>query len=89
MEGEAALQALSDRLNGKSIVISGVFSRHSRDEYKQLIEQHGGKNTSSISKNTSFVLAGENMGPQKLEKANKLGISIIDEQTFLSMIGEA
>lgn len=89
MEGDAAAQALSDRLNGKSIVISGVFSRHSRDEYKQLIEQHGGKNTSSISKNTSFVLAGENMGPQKFEKANKLGISIIDEQTFLSMIGEA
>lgn len=89
MEGDAAAQVVSDRLNGKSIVISGVFSRHSRDEYKQLIEQHGGKNTSSISKNTSFVLAGENMGPQKLEKANKLGISIIDEQTFLSMIGEA
>ena len=85
MEGET-ISALSDRLRGKNIVISGVFSQHSRDEYKTMIEQHGGKNTSSISKNTSFVLAGENMGPQKLEKATRLGITIIDEQTFLNML---
>ena len=76
----------SDRLAGKSIVISGTFSRHSRDEYKDLIEQNGGKNVGSISKKTDYVLAGENMGPAKLEKASKLGIPIIDEDTFLKMI---
>ena len=79
---------ISDRLAGNSIVISGVFARHSRDEYKSLIEQHGGKNVSSISKNTSFILAGENMGPSKLEKAKKLAIRIVNEDEFLSMIGE-
>lgn len=78
----------SDRLAGKSIVISGTFSRHSRDEYKELIERHGGKNVGSISKKTDYVLAGENMGPAKLEKANSLGIPIIDETTFLEMIVE-
>lgn len=76
----------SDRLQGKSIVISGVFSHHSRDEYKALIEQHGGKNVGSISAKTSFILAGENMGPAKLEKANKLGIAIVGEEEFLQMI---
>lgn len=76
----------SDRLVGKSVVISGTFSHHSRDEYKALIELNGGKNVSSISKKTDFVLAGENMGPAKLEKAQKLGIPIIDEDTFLAMI---
>lgn len=76
----------SDRLSGKSIVISGTFSRHSRDEYKDMIELNGGKNVGSISKKTDYVLAGENMGPAKLEKARKLGIPIIDEDTFLSMI---
>ena len=79
----------SDKLAGKSIVISGTFARHSREEYKSIIEQHGGKNVSSISKKTSFVFAGENMGPSKLEKANKLGIPIVNEEEFLSMIGEA
>ena len=79
---------LSNTLEGKSIVISGVFSHHSRDEYKNLIERHGGKNVGSISKKTDYVLAGENMGPAKLEKAQKLNVPIIDEDTFLSMIGE-
>ena len=65
-----------------------MFSRHSRDEYKALIEKHGGKNVGSISKNTSFILAGDNMGPAKLEKANKLGIKIINEDEFLQMIDE-
>ena len=76
----------SDRLAGKSIVISGVFAHHSRDEYKNMIEQHGGKNVGSISKKTDYVLAGENMGPAKLEKAGKLGIPIISEDDFLKMI---
>lgn len=78
----------SDILQGKSIVISGTFNRHSRDQYKALIEQHGGKNVGSISKKTDMVLAGENMGPAKLEKATALNIPIIDEDTFLGMIGE-
>ena len=75
-------------LEGKSIVISGVFQHHSREEYKALIEHHGGTNVSSISAKTSFVFAGENMGPAKLEKAQKLGIPIVSEQQFLDMIGE-
>ena len=82
------LQGASDKLAGKSIVISGVFARHSRDEYKQLIEQHGGKNVGSISGKTSFILAGDNMGPSKLQKAEKLGIAIIGEDEFLAMIEE-
>lgn len=76
----------SNVLEGKSIVISGVFQNHSRDEYKALIERHGGKNVGSISGKTSFILAGENMGPSKLEKAEKLGVAIVDEDTFLKMI---
>lgn len=76
----------SNVLEGKSIVISGVFQHHSRDEYKALIERHGGKNVGSISGKTSFILAGENMGPSKLEKAEKLGVAIVDENTFLKMI---
>ena len=76
----------TDRLGGQSIVISGVFHHHSRDEYKALIEQHGGRNVGSISAKTSFILAGENMGPSKLEKAQKLGIRIIGEDEFLEMI---
>ena len=83
---EDQLSAQSDRLAGQSIVISGVFAHHSRDEYKALIEQHGGKNVGSISKKTSFILAGENMGPSKLEKAQKLGIRIVSEDEFLDMI---
>lgn len=79
---------LSDKLAGKTIVISGTFSRHSRDEYKELIEKHGGKNGSSVSGNTSFILAGENMGKSKLEKAEKLGILLINENEFLKIIGE-
>lgn len=78
----------TDRLGGKSIVISGTFTHHSRDQYKALIEQHGGKNVGSISKKTDMVFAGENMGPAKLEKATSLGIPIIDEDTFRRMIGE-
>ena len=76
----------SDRLAGKSIVISGTFTHHSRDQYKEMIERNGGKNVGSISKKTDYILAGDNMGPAKLEKATKLGIPIIDEDTFLSMI---
>jgi len=76
----------SDKLTGKSIVISGTFTRHSRDEYKRLIEYNGGKNVSSISKNTSFILAGDNMGPAKMEKAAKLNIPLVSEEQFLEMI---
>ena len=76
----------SNVLEGKSIVISGVFQHHSRDEYKALIERHGGKNVGSISGKTSFILAGEKMGPSKLEQAEKLGVAIVDEDTFLKMI---
>lgn len=95
--GEAGLQmqlsqeeqeAHSDTLAGQSVVISGVFRHHSRDEYKALIERHGGRNVGSISAKTSFILAGENMGPAKLEKASKLGISIVSEDEFLAGIGE-
>lgn len=85
---EEQMQTATDKLAGKSIVISGVFARHSRDEYKLLIEQNGGKNVGSISGKTSFILAGENMGPSKLQKAEKLGIPIIGEDTFLSMIAD-
>ncbi len=75
-------------LEGKSIVISGVFSKHSRDEYKELIEMHGGKNTTSVSAGTSFLLAGENMGPAKKMKADKLGIKLLTEEEFLKIINE-
>lgn len=83
---EEALAGQTDKLAGKSIVISGVFTQHSRDEYKALIEKNGGKNVGSISKNTSFILAGDNMGPAKLEKASKLGIKIMNEEEFLELI---
>jgi len=83
---EDALAGQTDILAGQSIVISGVFAKHSRDEYKALIEKNGGKNVGSISKKTTFILAGENMGPAKLEKAEKLGVKIINEDEFLEMI---
>lgn len=84
---EEQITGASDKLAGKSIVISGVFAKHSRDEYKALIEQHGGKNVGSISGKTSFILAGDNMGPSKLQKAEKLGIPLVNEDDFLDMIG--
>lgn len=83
------MQPAGNLLEGKTIVISGTFSRHSRDEYKEMIESQGGKNAGSISKKTSFVLAGENMGPAKKEKCQQLGISMISEPEFLDMIGES
>lgn len=83
---EEQIQSAGNKLEGKSIVISGVFARHSRDEYKRIIEENGGKNVGSISGKTSFILAGDNMGPAKLQKAEKLGVPIVDEETFLSMI---
>lgn len=84
--GEQQQQAKSNKLEGQSVVISGVFRHHSRDEYKAIIEQHGGKNAGSISAKTSFVLAGDNMGPAKLEKATRLGITIMNEEAFLAML---
>ena len=83
---EAQTANVSDKLAGQSIVISGVFAHHSRDEYKAIIEQHGGKNVGSISNKTSFILAGENMGPSKLQKAEKLGIRIVSEDEFLALL---
>jgi len=83
---EEKLQARGSALEGLSIVISGSFKHHSRDEYKNLIEINGGKNVGSVSAKTSFILAGENMGPEKLKKAEKLGVKLVDENTFLSMI---
>ena len=85
---EQQRQALGTELEGMSIVISGVFTHHSRDEYKAIIEQHGGKNIGSISGKTSFILAGDNMGPAKLQKAEKLGIRIVFEDEFLEMIND-
>lgn len=84
---EQQMENLSTLLEGQSVVISGVFTHHSRDEYKQIIEQHGGKNVGSISGKTSFILAGDNMGPSKLQKAEKLGVKIVSEDEFLEMIG--
>ena len=83
---EEDLSGYTDKLAGQAIVISGVFTHHSRDEYKELIEKNGGKNVGSISAKTSFILAGENMGPAKLEKAHKLGIRIMSEDEFLTLI---
>ena len=85
---EEVLHNRTNILAGKSIVISGVFAHHSRDEYKDMIEQNGGKNVGSVSKSTSFILAGENMGPSKLEKAQKLNVSLVSEAEFLEMIGQ-
>ena len=85
-EGEAAEEPMSDKLAGLSIVISGTFSHHSRDEYKAMIEANGGKNVGSVSKKTSFILAGENMGPEKRKKAEDLGIPLKTEEEFLELI---
>jgi DNA ligase (NAD+) len=88
MVAEDKLVNRSEKLKGLTIVISGTFSKHSRDEYKAMIEQHGGKNSGSVSGKTHYILAGENMGPAKLEKASKLGVKIINEDEFLKMIAE-
>ena len=85
---EEKLANRSEKLKGLSIVISGTFAKHSRDEYKAMIEQHGGKNSGSVSGKTDYILAGDNMGPAKLEKAAKLGVNIINEDEFLNMIAE-
>lgn len=85
---EEKLANRSEKLKGLSIVISGTFAKHSRDEYKAMIEQHGGKNSGSVSGKTDYILAGDNMGPSKLEKAAKLGVKIINEDEFLNMIAE-
>ena len=85
-EGEAAEEPTSDKLAGMSIVISGTFSQHSRDEYKAMIEANGGKNSGSVSKKTSFILAGDNMGPEKRKKAEDLGVKLMSEEEFLEMI---
>ena len=83
---EEQLSGQTDKLAGKSIVISGVFQKHSRDDYKAIIEQNGGKNVGSISKKTTFVLAGDNMGPAKMEKAQSLGVPLVSEDEFLAML---
>ena len=83
---EEVLSNRSDKLQGLTLVISGTFALHSRDEYKKMIEQHGGKNSGSVSGKTDYILAGDNMGPAKLEKAAKLGVKIINETDFLKMI---
>ncbi len=85
---EDQLSTRTDKLKGLTIVISGIFLLHSRDEYKAMIEQNGGKNSGSVSGKTDYILAGDNMGPSKLEKAAKLGVKIINEQEFLNMLGE-
>jgi len=85
---EEILAERSDKLKGLTIVISGTFSKHSRDEYKAMIDQHGGKNSGSVSGKTDYILAGENMGPAKLEKAAKLGVEVINEDEFLMMLKE-
>ena len=88
MQAEEEAAPVSDKLAGQSVVISGTFAHHSRDEYKSLIEVNGGKNVGSVSKKTSFILAGENMGPEKLKKAEALGIRLVGEEEFLQMIEE-
>jgi DNA ligase (NAD+) len=86
--GEEIITPLSGKLEGKTIVISGIFKHHTREEYKEIIEKQGGRNSTSISGNTSFILAGENMGPSKKEKADGLGIPFMDEKEFLRLIDE-
>jgi DNA ligase (NAD+) len=84
---EEAKELHSEMLKGKNIVISGKFLDHTRDELKELIELHGGKNQSGVSANTDFIVAGENMGPAKLQKAEKLGVKILSESEFIALIG--
>jgi DNA ligase (NAD+) len=84
---ENQLKKVSDRLNGLTIVISGTFLKHSRDDYKKMIEEHGGKNGSGISKKTHYLLLGDDAGPSKLEKAKELGVKMITEDEFLTLIG--
>ena len=86
MESTEDATPTTDLLAGKSIVISGVFAHHSRDEYKAMIEANGGKNTGSVSKKTSFILAGDNMGPEKRKKAEDLGIPLVSEDDFIQML---
>jgi DNA ligase (NAD+) len=86
MEGGAKAEQVSNRLDGMTVVISGTFEMHSRDEYKAMIEAHGGKNGSGVTSKTSLLLAGANMGPAKLEKAEKLGVKIVSEAEFLEMV---
>jgi DNA ligase (NAD+) len=88
LKGEENHVAASGTLDGKSILISGVFQKHTREEYKEIIENNGGKNVTSLSSNTSFILAGENMGPSKREKAESLGIPLLSETEFLKLINE-
>ncbi len=88
LSGEKTISASEGKLSGKSILISGVFSRHSREEYKDIIEKNGGRNVSSLSGNTSFILAGDNMGPSKRLKAEGAGVPLMSEDEFLKLIGE-
>ena len=81
-----SISMISDKLNGKSFVVSGIFSRYSRDQIKKMIEAHGGKNVGSISSKTDYILAGDNMGPEKKKKASSLNIPIISEDDFLKML---
>lgn len=85
---EEKLQSAGDALKGQTVVISGTFAHHSRDEYKAMIEKYGGKNTGSVSAKTSFILAGDNMGPEKLKKAENLGVKLVTEDEFLEMLGD-
>jgi DNA ligase (NAD+) len=87
-EEDSAPATAGGKLTGKTILISGVFKEHTREEYKEIIEKNGGKNATSLSSNTSFLLAGENMGPSKREKAESLGIPLISESDFLKLIHE-
>ena len=84
--GEGLVANVSTKLEGKTIVISGTFAHHSRDEYKEMIEAHGGKNSGSVSKKTSFILAGDNMGPEKRKKAEELGVRLMTEDEFLELV---
>jgi len=88
MSMEPGTERSSEILAGKTFVISGVFMNHSRDELKKLIEEHGGKNSASISARTDYILAGDNMGPSKYQKAQKLGVPIINEEQFLAILAQ-